>query len=234
VRRGEAIVLATLGLLVALGLPVAPAAAAEPAPRWGFGWDPGEWDNRGLTLRHRFGSDWDVGVAAGPRDYKEDGDRREWDSSDLPAPVESHRVDGYRRESGWVRATAARRFWRDGPFAAAALAGLTYSWSNDQWTDRNPANTPTTDADVYNSRDNSRDDFWRFALGLRPSWAPTPRLTVEFEAGLAFETWTERSRWDTWYDYDPRITRDSRDHTGHAFLSYGGFEWSRLKFIFWF
>lgn len=233
-RRGAALVFPVLGLLLGLGLPVAPAAAAEPAPRWGFGWDPGEEGNRGLTLRHRLGTVWEVGIAAGPRDYKEENERRDWDSSDQPAPVESQRADGSRRESGWVRATVARRFWRDGPFAAAGLAGLTYSWSNDQWTNRYPTGTATTDADVYNSRENSRDDLWRFTLGLRPSWSPTPRLTVEFEAGLAFETWTKESRLDTWYDYDPRITRANRDGTGHAFFSCGGFEWSRLKFIFWF
>jgi hypothetical protein len=234
VRRTAAVILPALGLLVALGLPGAPAVAGEPAPRWGFGWDPGDRYNGGLTLRHRFGQAWEIGLAAGPDDYKEDEDILGWDSDDPPASVDARAVDDYRRESGWVRATAARCFWRDGPFAAAALAGLTYNWSNVQRIQCYPRNTETADADVYNWRQNSRSDLWRFTLGLRPSWAPTARLTVEFEAGLAFETWTGKTRSDTWYDYDPRIIRDSQDRLGHAFFSYGGCEWSRLKFIFWF
>ncbi len=87
---------------------------------------------------------------------------------------------------------------------------------------------------IYNSRENSRSDLWRFALGLRPSWAPTARLTVEFEAGLAFDTRTRTIRENTWYDFDPRILRVETDNPSHSFASYGGFEWSRLKFIFWF
>jgi len=233
VRRMAAAILPALGLLVVLGLPGAPAAA-EPAPRWGFGWDPGEDYNRGLTLRHRLGRTWEVGLAAGPNDYKNDLDRSNWDSGDLPVPVETHQVSGSRRESGWVRATAARRFWRDGPFAAAALAGLTYQWSNEQWVERYPTSTATSSDDYRNWREHSRSDLWRFALGLRPSWAPTARLTVEFEAGLAFETWTQTTREDAWYDFDPQITRVDKDIPGHSFFSCGGFEWSRLKFIFWF
>ncbi len=233
-RRAAAITAATLGLFVVLGLSVAAAAARESAPRWGFGWDPGDGSGRGLTLRHRLGRGWEVGLAAGPDDSKYDEDRLDWDSSDLPAPVETHDVYGYRRESGWVRVTAARCFWRDGPFAAAALAGLTYSWSNEQWSDRWPVSTQTADSDYRNYRKNSRTDLWRCALGLRPSWSATARLTVEFEAGMAFETWTRTAREDIWYDFDPRIQLFSIDNPSHSFSSYGGFEWSRLKFIFWF
>ena len=233
-RRAAALALPALGLLVALSLLPAPAAGAEPAPRWGFGWDPGEQNNRGLTLRHRLGEVWDIGLAAGPNDRKEDGDILRWDSEDVTTPPDPREGRDYRRESGWIRATTARRFWRDGPFAADALAGLTYTWSNEQWIESSPWHTGTTDADVRNWRQNSRDDLWRFTLGLRPSWAPTARLTVEFEAGLAFETWQYKIREDTWYDYDPRVTRLSEDRPGHAFYSYGSFEWARLKFIFWF
>jgi hypothetical protein len=229
-----AVILPALGLLAALGWSVTPVAAADPAPRWGFGWDPGDGYSSGLTLRHRLGRGWEVGLAAGPNDSKSDEDRLYRDSSDLPAPVESHDIYGYRRESGWVRVTGARCLWRDGPFAAAALAGLTYSWSNEQRSDRWPTSSQTADADYYNSRENIRLDLWRFALGLRPSWSATARLTVEFEVGLAFDTRTRTIRENIWYDYDPRIRRIETDNPSHSFSSYGGFEWSRLKFIFWF
>lgn len=233
-RRGAAIILPALGLLLALALPGAPAAAGEPAPRWGFGWDPGDLGNSGLTLRHRLGRDWEIGLAAGPDDFKEDREVLRWDSDVATGLYAADELDNYRRESGWVRATGARRFWRDGPFAAAALVGLTFNWSNGQEVDRYPTATQTSEADARNWRRNTRYDLWRFTLGLRPSWAPTPRLTVEFEAGLAFESWTRKACEDAWYDYAPRITRYEQDSPGHAFFSYGGFEWYHLKFIFWF
>ncbi|MHB8078044.1 MAG: hypothetical protein ACYDIE_02150 [Candidatus Krumholzibacteriia bacterium] len=233
-RRAPAIILCALGLLAAPALSVAPAAATDPAPRWGFGWDPGESGNSGLTLRHRLGRGWEVGLAAGPDDYKEDRESLRWDSNDTTDPYARNELDGYRRESGWVRATGARRFWRDGPFAAAALAGVTYQWSNGQEVGRSQAYTQTSDQDARNWRRNSRYDLWRFTLGLRPSWAPTARLTVEFEAGLAFESWTEKVSEDTWYDFDPTYIRYHQDRPGHAFDSYGVFDWYRLKFIFWF
>jgi len=212
----------------------APTIAADDLPlrHWGFGWDPGE-SGQGLTMRYRFTPVWDLSLAAGPNDYRSDGEARSWDDDDDILDDGATAWDDARREEGWVRLATGARIWRQDRFAVSAACGLTYRWSNGARQGRSYRSYSDELWDYYNTR--AQDDFetWTVTLGLRPSWDVTTRMRIEFEAGLAFDRTTAERVSETWWDSFPPTTREEATSHDRSFRSFGTFDLWRLKFIFW-
>lgn len=231
--------LAASCLLMAL-LMVAPAIAAAAGDpddasirRWGFGWDPGE-SGQGLTLRYRFTPAFNLSVAGGPDDYRSDAESYRWDSDDMAIDDGNLLRDDDRREQGWVRLTGGYRFWQQDHVSLSAIFGTTYRWSNEEDRYREFRSYSGQTWDYSNRRDLDDITYWTYTLGVRPSWEAMTRLHIEFEAGIRFQRTTYETVSETWWDSFPETTRDEQTRHTRTFSSYGGFEWYRLKFIFWF
>ncbi len=231
------IVPAVPAVALVLGLAcTAAAAAGQEAPRphhWGFGWDPGE-SGEGVTLRYQFRPGWDLSLAGGPNDFRNETERRDWDTADDVVPDGALLAGDNRQEQGWVRLTAAGRFWDDGRIAVHGVGAATYRWSVEEVRTREPRDYGEDDWDWYNLRDHTDRDSWWLTLGLRPSYAVTDRFQVEFEGGVRLRFETIENSQDAWWD--AHIGTTSSEHVEHdrLFQTYGGFEWYRLRFIFWF
>lgn len=225
--------LPALAFLLLAAVPAAAAASADHPGRWGFGWDPGD-SGRGLTVRHRFLDAWDLSVAAGPDDFRTDTVRQYWDDDDVTWEDGVPRTDSDRREQGWVRLAAGRRFWRDGRLAVSGVAGVTYRWSVEELRGRDVGTPSGSLIDYRNRRETIDTETWTLTLGIRPSVAVTPRMQVEFEAGLEFERRHSDSESLLWWDSYAQTDRSVVDLENRTFSSYGGFEFAKLKFIFWF
>jgi hypothetical protein len=235
-HRLSSLILVTLllpALVPATGARAAPDTAAEPLRRWGFGWDPAV-SGSGLTVRHRFSPVWDLAVAAGPNDYRRDTVRLSWDDDSNVYEDGVPRTDSDRREQGWVRLAAGRRIWRDGRLGVSGVAAVTYLWSVEEWRFRESGSPSGSLVDYRNRREQHDIESWTVALGIRPSVAVTPRLHVEFEAGLEFEREHTAHESDTWWDSYAATETSTDDIETRRFRSYGGFEFYQLKFIFWF
>ena len=242
--RAALAALCLLVLLLVLLLASAPATAAADAAavavtdtvslrHWGFGWDPGD-SGQGLTLRYRFTPALDLAASGGPDDYRIDSETLRWDDDGDVVDDGNLLVDNFRREQGWVRLSGGYRIWRHGNFAASAVAGVTYRWSHEEKRYREYREYTGQTWDYYNTRSLHDAATWTYALGLRPSWAITSRMQVEFEAGISFQSTTDDGVVETWWDSYPTSSRDETTVNTHDFSSYGGFELYRLKFIFWF
>lgn len=216
-------------------------AAAEPAaattearqpapPRWGIGWDG---DTEGLLLRYRWRDAWQFGLSAGPDDDKDRTDYLEWDSG-VPGGTARAGRQEYRRESGWVRATAGGRFWRQDGLSLSADLGVGYRWAHSQTVRREPMTWPGGALDVFNRSSTTDSGRWQVSLGLRPACALGRRFSVEWECGLVYERVEESRTAIEWYDVDPEHYRKEDDEDGHGFCSYGWLDYNRLKLIFWF
>ena len=222
--RGGLLALLAAGAL----LVVAPARADDAAPRrWGLGWD-GQW--HGLMLRHRFGADWEAGLAAGPNDSKHDQTVLTTTGGGYESNHEGLNEYALKRESGWVRATAGRRFWRQGRLALAGDAGVGFSWSNEQELSREPSFS-----DFDNRRTNRRTDNWWVTVALRPVLAVSTRVTLEAECGLEFSSITTRTDEYHWSDFDPLTSQESRHDHWNSFSSFGlgDGNWWEFKLVFW-
>lgn len=222
-----------LGALLLPALAGAQEDAAPPLRRWGFGWDPAD-SGSGLTVRHRFSPRWDLSVAAGPNDYRLDSESRGWDDDSIDIEDGMPERDDDRREQGWVRLVAGGCFWRDGRVSVSGVGAVTYRWSVEEYSYRNFDNYSGSQWDYRNSREKHDVDDWTVALGVRPSLAVTPRLNVEFEAGLEFERITTERETRRWWDNYPETSLQQESRHQRMFSTYGGFEFYRLKFIFWF
>jgi hypothetical protein len=252
-RRGRALGIAAvawLGLAASAGSPTAAAAgegavtggaaavdaaatteAREPtSPRWGIGWDG---DLGGLLLRYRWRDVWQFGLSAGPDDDKDRTDYLEWDSGTPGDTARAGRQE-YRRESGWVRATAGRRFWRQDGLSLSADLGVGYRWAHSQSVWRDPMHWSGGALDVLNRSFTTDSGRWQVSLLLRPAYALGARFSVEWECGLFYERVEESRTTIEWYDVDPAHSRDEDDENGHSFYSYGWLDYHRLKLIFWF
>lgn len=214
-------------------LAAVPAAAGELQRHWAFGWDPVE-SGRGLTLRYRFSPVWDLGVSAGPNDYRNDTASRNWDDDAIVVEDGYLTTDDARREQGWVRLAGAGRFWHEDRVAVSAVCGVTYRWSAEEQRNRLYQQYLNEDWDYRNSRNHDDIRIWTVAVGLRPSVVITSRLQVEFEAGVRFERITTDNVFDAWWDSYPPTVHDEETRHERSLTTYGGFELSELKFIFWF
>ena len=226
-------------LLMAL-LVMAPATALAAAEadsvsvrHWGFGWDPGE-SGQGVTLRYRVTPALDLGVSGGPDDFRSDAESYNWDSDQDVIDDGNLLQDDHRREQGWVRLSGGCRFWRQDQLAVSAVFGATYRWSHEEDRYRDFRESSDQVWDYYNTRDLDDAGMWTYTLGVRPSWAITTRMQIEFEAGIEFRRSNYDSVHETWWDSFPTTTREETAGYTNAFTSYGGFELFRLKFIFWF
>ncbi len=233
-RPGPTILMALL-LLVPFATPARAGTEATDGPlrRWGFGWDPAD-AGVGLTVRHRFSPVWDLSVAAGPNDYRSDHVSETWDDDEDAYDDGVPRIDGDRQEQGWVRLAAGRRFWQEGRVNVSGVAAVTYRWSVEETRYRYLDRPEFTYTDYYNRRLKRDRDIWTLALGIRPAVVVTPRLQVEFEAGLAFGRQHTAEETVTWWDSYPESTTRTDDTEMRTFGSYGGFDFYKLKFIFWF
>ena len=224
-------------LLLCVAGPVAFAAVADPAElplhHWGLGWDPVE-TGRGLTLRYRFSPVWDLSIAGGPNDYRSDVETTRWDDDGDVADDGALSTDDHRREQGWVRLTGGRRVWHDDRFAAAAMLGVAYRWSNEEYNRRYLADYNDVIQDYYNESERHDIGNWDVALGLRPSWDVTPRLRIEFECGVIFGRSKDEVLVEEWWDSLLPTVREEETRHDKDFTTYGGFDWTSLKFIFWF
>lgn len=200
---------------------------------WGFGWDPGE-SGQGLTLRYRFTPALDLSVAGGPDDYRSDSETFRWDNDDVAVEDGNLLRDDFRREQGWVRLSGGCRFWRQDRLAVRAVLGVTYRWSHEEDSYRDFLEYSDQVWDYTNTHALGDIGTWTYTLGVRPSWDMTTRLQVEFEAGIRFRRATNDTVRETWWDSFPTTTRDDTTRHTSDFGSYGGFEFSRLTFIFWF
>lgn len=228
--------LSTPILLTLLALALVPATGARAAQelrRWGFGWDPAV-SGSGLTVRHRFSPVWDLAIAAGPNDFRRDSVRLSWDDDSNVYEDGVPQTDSDRREQGWVRLAAGRRFWQDGRLGVSGLLAVTYRWSVEEWRYREIGTPSGSLVDYRNRREQHDIESWTVALGIRPSVAVTPRLHVEFEAGLEFERQHTAYDYVTWWDSYAATETRTDDIETRTFNSYGGFEFYQLKFIFWF
>lgn len=225
--------LLALTLVLGTGARAAQVEPVEPLRRWGFGWDPAV-SGSGLTVRHRFSPEWDLAVAAGPNDYRRDMVRLAWDDDSNVFEDGVPQTDSDRREQGWVRLAAGRRIWRDGRLGVSGMAAVTYRWSVEEWRYREIGRPSGSLVDYLNRREQHDIESWTVALGIRPSVAVTPRLHVEFEAGLEFERQHTAYDYVTWWDSYAATETRTDDIETRTFGSYGGFEFYNLKFIFWF
>lgn len=205
----------------------------QPLRRVGFGWDPAD-SGRGLTVRYRVTPRWDLSVAAGPNDYREDVDYSSWDADEEAADDGAAEEHDWRREQGWVRLVAGGRFWEEGRLSVRGVAGVTYRWSVEGNSRREYSQAAGNDWDYFNRNEHYDIDTWSVTLGIRPSFAVTPRLGVEFEAGLEFMRSTTDYEQLEWWDNHADTTRRVEQRHDRAFRDYGGFELYKLKFIFWF
>ncbi|MBK8164404.1 MAG: hypothetical protein IPK64_00415 [bacterium] len=222
-----------LTLALATGADAGQDESADRLRRWGFGWDPVA-SGSGLTVRYRFSPVWDLSVAAGPNDYRNDLARLNWDDEGEVVEDGTPQTESNRREQGWVRLVAGRRMWRDGRFGVSGVAAITYRWSVEEFRYREMGSPSGSLVDYRNRRDTSDRETWTLALGIRPSVAVTSRLHVEFEAGLEFERQHTAGESVSWWDsYEATDVRTDNLET-RSFRSYGGFEFYQLKFIFWF
>jgi hypothetical protein len=215
---------------------LATAAVAEPADaglrHWAFGWDPGL-SQTGLTVRYRPLPDWDVSVAAGPNDYRRDLEKasQNWEDG---VPSESGQWTNNREESGWVRLAAGRRFWREDRVSVSGVCSVFYTWSaqEDRYREYDTYSNPY--ADYVNRRYHYDVDTWALGLSIRPSVRISPRMQVEFEGGLHLARSSSTNEFEKWWDSAPGYTLEQETVNTHFFRTFGGFELSYLKFIFWF
>jgi hypothetical protein len=222
-----------VGLLLSL---TAAAVAAEPDAaglrHWAFGWDPGM-SASGLTVRYRPTPDWDLAVAAGPNDTRSDVDtaRQVWDDG---LETDTAQVTTAREESGWVRLSMGRRFWRQDRVSVSGVCSVYYTWSarEDRYREYNAVESPFPD--YVNRRHHYDTDTWTLGLGIRPSVVLMPRLQVEFDAGLALTSGTEDNEYERWWDSAPGYEHEQQKVHNRSFRTFGGFATSSLKFIFWF
>lgn len=222
-----------LMLALATGARAGQDEPAEPLRRWGFGWDP-VISGSGLTVRHRFSPVWDLAVAAGPNDFRRDTVRLAWDDDANQFEDGVPQTDSDRQEQGWVRLAAGRRFWHDGRLGVSGVLAVTYRWSVEEWRYREIGSPSGSLIDYRNRRESYDIENWTLALGIRPAVAVTPRLHVEFEAGLEFERQHTASTYDIWWDTYAATETRTTDVETRTFGTYGGFEFYNLKFIFWF
>lgn len=228
--------LAAVVLLLAAGAAGAAVPSEEQAPplrRLGFGWDPAE-TGSGLTVRYRISPRWDLGLAAGPNDYLRDSGRQSWDDDDQAIDDGQPEDQDDRREQGWVRLAAGRNFWREGRLAVSGVGAVTYRWSAEEYRTRYYRSYSGAIWDFNNHRNSYDYDTWSMALGIRPSFQVTSRAQVEFEAGLEFERVTVEYESLDWWDTSSGTELMQETRHERTFRSYGGFEFYRLKFIFWF
>lgn len=222
-------------LLLAAGAAAAADAGTGAAPlrRLAFGWDPVETGN-GLTVRYRLSRCWDLGLAAGPNDYRRDTESWSWDDDGVVVDDGQPEEQDDRREQGWVRLAAGAGFWSEGRLAVSAVGAVTYRWSAEEYRTRDYYNYSGAIWDYANRRTSYDYDTWSVAFGIRPSFQVSSRVQVEFEAGLQFERETVDYESIEWWDSasGTDLTRETRHY--RTFRSYGGFELSQVKFIFWF
>ncbi len=225
---GRAHRLMLAGLCAAgLLLPIV-ARAAEADRRWGIGWD----GRQGAPmLRWRPAPAWDLTLAAGPDDWKSDGDEYRFDSSYTPQQQGNQEHTGGKRESGWVGISGGRRVWSDGRFAMASVLGVSVRWENSEDTFRSPVFS--TIADVQNRRSSAHGETWALEALLRPSFALSSRASVEFDCGLQVAWTSSRQTRSTWYDVSPDYNRAETSSHSTTFRTIGRFEWAALKFVFW-
>lgn len=221
-------------LLSILVVAAAAQAADEALPRhWGFGWDPGD-SGEGLTLRWRPRPDWDLSVAAGPNDFRNEDQYLQWDTDDDVVQDGTPRDADNRQEQGWVRLALGRRVWQDGRLKLFSAGSVTYRWSAEEYRAREARVNDGPYWDWYNTREHTDRDSWWFTLGVRPSYAVTPRFHVEWEAGLRLRLESADSYRLTWWDAHPGEERYEKSSHDRAFQSFGVFDLYRLRFIFWF
>lgn len=221
---------AAAGGAAAGGAAVTTEARQPISPRWGLGWDG---RTQGLLLRYRWRDVWQFGLCAGPDDDKRRTDHLEWDSRTPGDTARAGREES-RCESGRVRATAGRRFWRQEGLSVSVDFGVAYRWLHSQSVWRNPTTLSGGRLDVHNSSSTTDSGTWQVSLGLRPAYALGERFSVEWECGLVYERREERLTTIEWYDVDPAYSRHKDDNDGHSFDSYGWLGYQELKLIFWF
>lgn len=219
--------------LAALATAATAAEPAEPGLRhWAFGWDPGL-SQTGLTVRYRPLPDWDLSVAAGPNDYRRDSEsaRQTWEEG---VETAYGQLTNNREESGWVRLAAGRRFWREDRVSVSGVCSVFYTWRAQEDRYREYDTYSSSYPDYANRRYHYDVDTWALALSIRPSVRISPRMQVEFEGGLHLSTSTSTNEYEKWWDATPGYTHEQEKVDTHYFRTFGGFELSSLKFIFWF
>lgn len=221
----------TVGALLVLLAAPAPTAAVETGPverKWGLGWD------RGLTARLWLGGVWELGLAAGPDDFRSDGQRRDFNSGYPPGWIEREQetISSVRNESGFVRFQAGRLAARRGPLALVGYAGVAYSWrvNGDARlvTDVEEPERSYTQSYDYDDR------TWTVSLGLRPSWVILDFLTLETAFGLEYRWFTSERRDDRYYPATGETNRTVDTSEGNTFRDGGWNGLGYLQFIVWF
>ncbi len=215
-----------LAAALVLGAAAAQAGAGDAPRGWGVGWDDG------LTVRRWLDRTWVLSLSAGPDDYLHKDEVSLW-LLDLPpqqqgaleVPLDS------RQEQGWVRVQAGRRVAEEGPWTLVGFTGLTYNWVDyqERAIELDPllGDYDTWELDRFTGR-------WILGLGLRPSWRPHPRVSLEAAFGLQF----------TWEHWDQTVRRtyagidgeDLQVHDGHgrSFQDTGWDGLSSIQIFWWF
>lgn len=222
------IFLLTAGLVLATGL-FFPGSVMGQEPvqrRWGLGWD------HGLTLRGWLSGRWEFSVAAGPNDYLNKSEVRNWRFLDPPTVQGVLEVpDDVREEHGWVRAQAGRLIRKQGDFALVGYLGLAYEWAVFQERSlvlQDLSNDyATTELDRHTRR-------WIMTAGFRPSWQVTSLLTLETSFGLDFmvENW-DQDRGET-FAGQQGVNREQTSGHGEFFRDFGIDGSASIQLFFWF
>ncbi|MCK9996858.1 MAG: hypothetical protein KAH56_11335 [Candidatus Krumholzibacteria bacterium] len=221
-----------VGILVIVFMWSLPAAfAVETGPvdrKWGLGWDSG------LTARLWLGGVWEIGVAAGPNDFLNDGEHHTYNTGQPPNWYEREELTSTddRNESGFVRFQAGRLLSRRGPLALVLFSGLQYQWTDlRNNSDRIDLDDPDNNYMRVLNFDNST---WTLSLGIRPSFVVLDFLTIETAFGLEYRwfrsDWVERQE----YPETGQIWVDVRSNEGNSFDDSGWNGMASLQFLVWF
>lgn len=193
---------------------------------WGFGWDSG------LSLRRQLG-DWQIGLSAGPNDYRNDQAVDRFDP-DFPDSLNGslYRENNTRRESGFVYLEVARELATRRNIEFSGTVGGLFTWSDFK---RDEASYDIVDgkSSLYASEYFTKE--WRLLAGVKIAWFVTPWLSLEKKFGLVYQ-WLDSDQTD-WRKYanDSEWTRDVITESYQSFNSYGDASlYYDVRIIFWF
>jgi hypothetical protein len=194
--------------------------------KWGFGWD------EGLTLRRQLGV-WQIGLSAGPNDYRDDRSTDRFDP-DYPDSLNGSPIQGYkvRRESGYVYLELARELVSRRNLEFSGTVGGMFNWNDFKAEE---ATYYVLDGETRMRIDEYFSKEWRLRVGAKLAWFVLPWLSVEKKFGLVY-LWEEEDRtdWDKGRN-DIEWTRDVRSQSYQSFNSFGTTSLTyEARIIFWF
>lgn len=205
---------AACGLLLAIGLALASAAAADEGPfrRWGVGW--GDWlgsdyGSRGVSLRYRLTSGWSL-TASGIFSQSSSLDH-DWGN---PYSYDFEGEYQVKPVSRSVGLECARGFALHQRLRIAPVLRFAHSYGRSVRENEELAVDPGNNDWVHvDSRSRSRSETQRFGIGLRPQCILHPRVSVE--SGIFLDYTRSHYRSEAWgrEEWDDGTIEEAESHT---------------------